>query len=831
MARNSALGEQPRVGTHPGSNGRTSTTVEGFKRALVDNLYYIRGQGAQTAGPDDIYAALAYTVRDHLMERWRKTTDFYAQERPKFVYYLSAEYLLGRQLTQNMLYTETTGLARQALAEYGYDLDALIELEPEPGLGNGGLGRLAACFLDSMATLGIPCVGYGIRYEFGIFKQTFRDGWQAESPDEWLYYGNPWEFEQPDRLVHVAFGGHTVHDRDERGRARVRWVPAETVLGEPYHTLVPGFRSDTVNMLRLWRARASQEFNFQLFDGGDYTRAVEEKIRSENITKVLYPNDNTLQGRELRLRQQYFFVACSINDIIRRFLAFHDDWSRFPETAVIQLNDTHPVIAIAELMRVLLDDYRLVWDEAWAITSRSFGYTLHTLLPEALEKWPVHLLERILPRHLEIIYEINQRMLDEVAARYPGDLARIARMSIIEEGPERLVRMAHLGAAGSFALNGVSELQSGLLKERTLRDFHELWPGKFTNVTNGVTPRRFMRLANPRLAELITPLIGDGWLTDLEELRRLEPFAEQPEFRRAWMAVKRANKTALVEAIDRWTGIRVAPDSLFDMMVKRLHEFKRNLLKTLHIITLYNRLVAEPGLDLLPRTFIFAAKAAPGYHMAKLIIKLTNSVAEVVNDDPAVAGRLRVVFVPNFNVTVGEWLYPAADVSEQISLAGKEASGTGNMKFALNGALTVGTLDGANIEIREQVGAGNFFLFGLSAPEAFALKERGYRPREYYERDPELRAALDSIAGGRFSRGDAQLFRPIVDSLLNYDEYMLLADYPAYIQCQDVVDAAYRDQGRWARMSILNVARCGYFSSDRSIRQYADEIWRVAPVG
>ncbi len=815
----------------PAHRGRTSATVDGFKRALMDNLYYIRGQGAQTAGPNDIYVALAYTVRDHLMDGWRRTADLYAQARPKFVYYLSAEYLLGRQLAQNMLYTGTTELARQALAELGYDLDALIELEPEPGLGNGGLGRLAACFLDSMATLGIPCVGYGIRYEFGIFKQSFRDGWQAESPDEWLYHGNPWEFEQPDRLVQVGFGGATERYTDAQGRDRVRWTPGETVLGEPYHTLVPGFRSGTVNMLRLWRARASQEFNFQLFDGGDYIRAVAEKIRSENITKVLYPNDNTPEGRELRLRQQYFFVACSIHDIIRRFLAFHAEWASFPETAVIQLNDTHPVIAIAELMRVLTDDHGLEWDAAWAITTRSFGYTLHTLLPEALEKWPVSLFERLLPRHLEIIYAINQRLLDEVGARFPGDGDRIVRMSLIEEGYERTVRMAHLGATGSFALNGVSALQSGLLRERTLRDFYELWPEKFTNVTNGVTPRRFVRLANPRLAGLITPLIGDGWLTDLEELRRLEPYADDAGFRRQWMAVKQANKTALAAALGRWTGISVAPDSLFDMMVKRLHEFKRNLLKTLHIITLYHRLIADPGLELLTRTFIFAAKAAPGYHMAKLIIKLTNSVAEVVNRDPVVAGRLRVVFVPNFNVTVGEWLYPAADISEQISLAGKEASGTGNMKFALNGALTAGTLDGANIEIREWVGAENFFLFGLTAPEVFALKAAGYRPRDYYEQNEELRATLDSIAGGEFSDGDATLFRPIVESLLDHDEYMLLADYASYLQSQDAIEAAYRDPARWARMSILNAARCGFFSSDRAIRQYAQTIWRVAPVG
>ncbi len=813
-----------------GHDGRTGSTVEAFRQTLVDNLYYERGASVQSASAHDAHIALASTVRDHLIDRWRKTANAHYETNPKFVYYLSAEYLLGRQLTQNMLYTDTWELAEQALEGTRIDLEDLIELDAEPGLGNGGLGRLAACFLDSMATLDIPCVGYGIRYEFGIFTQSFKDGWQVEGPDQWLFYGNPWEFPQPDDVLEVGFGGRTEHYTDEEGHQRVRWIPGSTVLGEPAHTLVPGYRTGTVNMLRLWRGRASHEFDFQLFDVGDYARAVAQKTASENISKVLYPNDNTPQGQELRLRQQYFFVACSLRDIIRRYHIRNQGWDKFPEKVVIQLNDTHPVVAIPELMRLLVDEYLLPWDEAWDIVRRTFAYTCHTLMPEALETWPVELFGRLLPRHMEIVYEINHRFLEQVMDKYPDDPDRLARMSIIEEYPVRQVRMAHLASVGSFSINGVAELQSKLLRERTLRDFYEMWPEKFNNKTNGVTPRRFMRLANPRLSDLITSKIGEGWLTDLEELKGLEKYANQARFPKAWRQVKRDNKRDLAAYILEHTGVEVDPDSMFDVMVKRLHEYKRQLLKALHIITLYNRIKADPDIEMVPRTFIFGAKAAPGYHMAKLIIKLINSVADVVNNDPDVRNRLKVVFLPNFNVSLAEKIYPAADISEQISMAGKEASGTGNMKFALNGALTTGTLDGANIEIRERVGAENFFLFGLTADQVFDLKEQGYDPMAYYSGNPELRQAIDSIALGTFSDGDRALFEPIIDSLLYYDEYLLLADYQSYLECQEEAARAYQDQERWTRMSILNTARCGFFSSDRTMQQYSQDIWDVKPV-
>jgi starch phosphorylase len=807
---------------------RTVRTVEDFKRALADNLYYKRGQAVYTATRHDIYVALSHTVRDYLMERWHKTVETYFQTRPKFVYYLSAEYLPGQQITQNLLYSGTTELARQALVEWGLDLDDLIALEPEPGLGNGGLGRLAACFMDSMATLDIPAISFGIRYEFGIFRQSFQDGWQEESPDEWLFYGNPWEFLQPDDMVEVCFGGHTEHYTDNQGHHRVRWIHGQTLLGEPCHMLVPGYGTGTVNLLRLWRAKASQEFDFKLFDVGDYARAVEQKTASENISKVLYPNDNTPEGRELRLKQQYFFVACSLKMIVSRTLQFNRGLFELPDKAVIQLNDTHPVVAIPELMRLLMDEHGMSWDEAWDITRRAFAYTCHTLMPEALEKWPVSLFGKFLPRHLEIVYEINHRFLQEVRARFPGDERRVRRMSIIEEWSEQ-VCMAHLAAAGSFSINGVAELQSTLLKEHTLRDFYEMWPEKFNNKTNGVTPRRWVRMANPRLSELITSKIGDGWLRDMDQLEALVPYADQADFRQAWRAVKRENKVALAAHIGKLIGVQVDPDSLYDVMVKRLHEYKRQLLKALHIITLYHRLKADPALDIVPRTFIFGAKAAPGYHMAKLIIKLINSLAEVINSDPAVNGRLKVVFLPNFNVTLGERIYPAVDVSEQISMAGKEASGTGNMKFALNGALTVGTMDGANIEIRERVRKENFFLFGLTVPEVKAQKETGYDPFVYYYGNPELKRAIDWIVSGDLG-GDKALFQPLVDSLLHKDEYLLLADYASYVECQKRVDEAYRDAASWTRMSILNAARCGHFSSDRTIREYNEEIWRAPPL-
>ncbi|MBN1584098.1 MAG: glycogen/starch/alpha-glucan phosphorylase [Anaerolineae bacterium] len=807
---------------------RTVQTVGEFKQALADNLYYARGQAIYTASLYDLYVALAYTVRDQLMSRWHKTVDAYFQTRPKFVYYLSAEYLPGQQLKKNLLYSGIANLARQALAEWKIDLDDLAALEPEPGLGNGGLGRLAACFMDSMATLDIPAISYGIRYEFGIFKQSFQDGWQVESPDEWLYYGNPWEFPQPDDMVQVGFGGHTEHDMDQNGGYRVRWIPAQTVLGEPCHMLVPGYKTGTVNLLRLWRARASKAFDFQLFDVGDYARAVEQKTASENITKVLYPNDNTAQGKELRLKQQYFFVACSLATIVSRIIQFNEGWHEFPDKAVIQLNDTHPVVAIPELMRLLMDEHNLGWQKAWDITSRLFAYTCHTLMPESLERWPVSLFERLLPRHLEIIYEINRRFLETVRMRFPGDEARVHRMSIVDDGPEKQVYMARLAAVGCFSINGVAELQSSLLTQHTLSDFYEMWPRKFNNKTNGVTPRRWMMLSNPRLFDLVCSKIGDGWLTDLDRLRALEPYAGQAEFRQAWRAIKRQNKVDLAATIRQSVGVQVDPDSMFDVMVKRLHEYKRQLLKALHIITLYQRLKANPSLDVIPRTFIFGAKAAPGYHIAKLIIKLINTLSSVINGDPAVSERLKVVYLPNFNVTLGECIYPAADLSEQISLAGKEASGTGNMKFALNGALTIGTLDGANIEIRERVGAENFFLFGLTTPQVMALRVQGYDPVAIYRGHAELKRAIDYTVSGAL--GDPALFQPLVNALLDHDEYLLLADYASYIACQERVDQVYRDIETWTRMSILNVARCGFFSSDRTISEYNEDIWHVQPL-
>ncbi len=809
---------------------RFPSTVESFEQRMVDNLYHTHGQAVQSASMHDVYMALSYTVRNHLIERWRKTTEAQYGANPKFVYYLSAEYLPGKQLSQNLLYTDTWHLARQALAKHGLDINDFIDLDLEPGLGNGGLGRLAACFIDSLATLDIPAVGYGIRYEFGIFRQTFEDGWQVEKPDEWLMYGNPWEFPQSDDMVKVGFWGQTETYTDERGRLRVRWMPGREVMGEPYTNLVPGYATTTVNILRLWHARATEEFDFRLFDNGDFARAVEEKVKSETITKVLYPNDSTPQGKQLRLKQQYFFVACSLHDILRRFRLRNDDWNQLPEKVAIQLNDTHPVVAIPELMRLLMDIEGLDWDQAWSITQGCFAYTCHTLLPEALEKWPVDLFGNLLPRHLEIVYEINRRFLEEVRAEFPSDEGRVERMSIFEERPQRQIRMAHLATVGCFAVNGVAELQSRLLRERTLPDFADLWPARFQNKTNGVTPRRFLRLANPRLSELITSKIGDGWLTDLTQLRQLEEFVDDVDFSAAWRGVKEQNKIALAPLVLEITGEDIRVESLFDVMVKRLHEYKRQLLKALHIIWLFHRVKTDPKVEILPRTFIFGAKAAPGYFLAKRIIKLIHGLGEVINSDPDIDGRLRIVFLPNFNVSLAEKIYPAADVSEQISVAGKEASGTGNMKFALNGAITVGTLDGANIEIRDCVGADNFFLFGLDADEVIQLKQGGYNPLEFYQQDVELKAAVDAIALGQFSNGDRELFRPIVDALLQRDEYLLLADFRNYVSCCETAAAAYQDPQQWTRMSILNTARCGFFSSDRTIRQYCQDIWQVKPL-
>jgi len=799
-------------------------TPSSFLTEITNSLYRARGSSLHSASMIDAHWALATTVRDRLVDRWRRTTEAHFRANPKFVYYLSAEYLPGRQLEKNLFATGAIELARRALERTPVQLEDLLELDPEPGLGNGGLGRLASCYLDSMATLDIPAVGYGIRYEYGIFRQSFRDGRQIESPDSWLHFGNPWEFPQPDDMVEVGFGGRTIYETSPGGRLTVRWAPDKKVFGEPYHTLVPGWGTDTVNLLRLWRARATREFDLELFDVGDYERAVADKVDSETISKVLYPNDATPAGRELRLKQQYFFVACSLHDILRRFRLRNEDWSALPDKVAIQLNDTHPVVAIPELMRLLMDVHGLGWESAWELSQRCLAYTCHTLLPEALETWPVDMFGRLLPRHLEIVYEINRRFLDTVRERFPGDEDRVVRMSLIEEQPEHRVRMAHLAAVGTSAVNGVAELHSRLLREVTLRDFAEVFPERFTNVTNGVTPRRFLALANPRLARLISATIGDGWQRDLERLAELEPHAEDAAFRKTWREVKAANKAELAELLRRRDGIEVDPGTVLDVQVKRIHEYKRQLLKILEVVVAYHRILDDPGREVVPRTVLLGGKAAPGYRMAKRIIELAHAVGAVVNDDGDVGGRLRLVFPANFDVSLGERIYPAADLSEQISLAGKEASGTGNMKFALNGAVTIGTLDGANVEILERVGEDNFFLFGMTVEEVRRRRAEGYRPRDEVAADSELRRALGALADGRFSGGDRGRFRPILDDLLERDGFMLLADFRSYAL------AATRDVEGWTRRSILNTARCGFFSSDRSVREYCERIWGVSPV-
>ncbi|WOB44829.1 glycogen/starch/alpha-glucan phosphorylase [Thermoleptolyngbya oregonensis NK1-22] len=809
---------------------RTGMEVGTLKRALADNLYCIQGKDEYFATAYDYYMALAYTVRDRLTHRRIKTAQTYFERDAKMVYYLSAEFLIGRLLINNLINLGMYDQMRQALKESGLNLDDLLEREEEPGLGNGGLGRLAACFLDSMATLEIPAMGYGIRYEFGIFRQLIANGWQHECPDNWLRFGNPWEIARPDYIVEVKFGGHTEAFTDDEGNYRVHWMARNTVYGTPYDTPVPGYHNNTVNTLRLWSARAGEDFNFQVFDAGDYTQAVADKTFSENISKVLYPNDNTPQGKELRLKQEYFFVSCSLQDIIRLYLRKHDNFDAFPDKVAIQLNDTHPAIGVAELMRLLIDEHGVEWNYAWDITRRTFAYTNHTLLAEALEKWSVNLFRKLLPRHLEIIYEINYKFLDEVRSKYPDEPERLARMSLIQEGHEQMVRMAHLACVGSHTVNGVAALHTELVKQELMHDFYEMFPEKFQNKTNGITPRRWLLMSNPALSSLITEKIGDSWITNLDDLRRLEEFVHHADFQQRWRDIKQFNKQRLADHILRNNGIEVSPHSLFDVQIKRIHEYKRQLLNVLHVITLYHRMKANPGMDMLPRTVIFGGKAAPGYFMAKMVVKLINSVADMVNHDPDVGDRLKVIFLANYGVSLGEISYPAADLSEQISTAGKEASGTGNMKFALNGALTIGTLDGANVEIREEVGAENFFLFGLTAPEVLEMKAKGYNPQHFYQGDEELRQVVDSIRSGYFSPKEPDLFRAIVDALMHGDEYMLMADYRAYVDCQDRVSQAYRNQDEWTRMSILNVARMGKFSSDRTIREYCNDIWHVQPV-
>ena len=802
-----------------------------LKRSLSNRLIYSLGKDPITATHRDWFHTTAYAVRERLIERWMETMRSYYRSDAKRVYYLSMEFLTGRLLTNSLLNMGFYGECRGALADLELDIDRISELEADAALGNGGLGRLAACFLDSMATLHLPGYGYGIRYEYGMFNQRIENGYQVEHPDNWLRYGNPWELPRPEVLFPVKFGGRVVQFKDEQGHARFHWVDTEDVMAMAYDTPVPGYDTTTANNMRLWAAKASRDFNLKYFNEGNYIKAVEDKNESENLSKVLYPDDTTLMGRELRLKQQYFFVCASLQDILRRLIKFHPSLDALPDRVAIQLNDTHPAIAIPELMRVLIDVHRLDWDRAWDITRRTFSYTNHTLMPEALETWPVSLFEAILPRHLQIIYEINFRFLEDARHRYPGDVDLLRRISIVDEAGGRRLRMAHLAIVGSHTVNGVSQIHTDLMKKTIFADFERFFPDRIINITNGITPRRWLHQANPGLSSLITSRIGTGWLCDLSELKKLVPLAEDGSFRKEFLAVKQANKERLAEIIKMRLKLMVDPASLFDVQIKRIHEYKRQLLNVLHIVTRYNRIRAGRAGGLVPRTMIFGGKAAPGYAMAKLIIKLIHSVGDIVNNDPAVDDRLKVVFIPDYNVSNAEKIIPACDLSEQISTAGTEASGTGNMKLALNGALTIGTLDGANIEMKEEVGEGNIFIFGLTAEDVAALRAKGYNPWDIYNTNEELRQALDMITGGYFSPDAPHRFKPIFDTLTGYgDRFLLLADYVSYIACQERVDALYHDHEEWSRRAILNVAGMGRFSSDRTIREYAETVWKVKAV-
>ncbi|HWS03236.1 MAG TPA: glycogen/starch/alpha-glucan phosphorylase [Gammaproteobacteria bacterium] len=802
-----------------------------LKRSIANRLVYSVGKDAYTAKPRDWYSSLAYALRDRLMERWMETMRSYYRQDAKRVYYLSLEFLIGRTLINSVLNMDVEEETRKALLSMGLDMEELRNQEPDAALGNGGLGRLAACFLDSMATLRLPGYGYGIRYEYGMFNQTIKDGNQIETPENWLRYGNPWEFPRPEILYPVHFGGRVVEYPGEDGRVHHHWVETEDVMAMAYDTPVPGYHVNTVNNMRLWSAKSSREFDLKYFNEGNYIKAVEDKNHTENISRVLYPDDTTTMGRELRLKQQYFFVSASLQDILHRYVRQRKNFDDLPEKVAIQLNDTHPSISVAEMMRLLVDIHHLDWDAAWALTRQVFAYTNHTLMPEALETWEVDLIGQLLPRHMQIIYEINRRFLEEVRHRYPGDNELVQRMSLIDERGTRRVRMAHLAIVGSHKVNGVSQIHTDLMRETIFKDFDRCYPDRIINITNGVTPRRWVNQANPGLTKLISSRIRHDWLGDLSEIVQLTPFADDAAFRAEFRAVKRDNKLRLARVIKARVGIEVNVDSLFDVQIKRIHEYKRQLLNVLHIVTLYNELRSGNVSERVPRTVIFGGKAAPGYAMAKLIIRLIHDVADVVNNDPAVNEWLKVVFIPNYDVTTAGDIIPAADLSEQISTVGTEASGTGNMKLSLNGALTIGTLDGANVEMREAVGAENFFLFGLDRAGLAALRERGYNAREYYDSNPQLRQVLDMIGSGFFSPGEPERYRPIIDALLKHgDQYLLLADYADYMRAQSEVDRVYRDPEEWTRQAILNVSRLARFSSDRTIMEYAERIWDVKRV-
>ena len=807
---------------------RVEMSVAGLKEDFAWHLRYSIAKADCHATERDEYTAFANAVRDRIVERWINTQEVYLQKNTKRVYYLSLEFLMGRLLGNNVINLKADQLCREALKEYGIDWNDLRDHEMDAGLGNGGLGRLAACYLDSMSTLDLAGMGYGLRYDYGIFRQKIVDGAQVEEPDGWLKNGYPWEMERPEYSQLVHFGGH-VECLNVNGRQQWRWVAAEHVEGVPYDLPIVGYRN-AVNTLRLWSARAVEEFDLADFNKGSYVEAVESKVLAENLTKVLYPNDNTMAGKELRLRQQYFFVACSLKDILRRYRELNKTWDALPDKVFIHLNETHPALVIPELMRILIDHEGLGWDEAWDLTRRSTGYTNHTILPEALEKWPVAMMEKLLPRHLQIIYEINGRFLQEISAQYPGDVKRLQRMSLIDENGERYVRMAHLCIIGSSSTNGVAELHSQILKDSLFKDFYEISPEKFHNVTNGITPRRWLLKANPMLAQLISESIGEKWITQLDRLRELERFADNGDFLNALAKIKYSNKRQLSNWVQSELGVKLDPGAIFDVQVKRLHEYKRQLMLALYIIIFYNRLINDPSYDPVPRNFIFAAKAAPGYHMAKLIIRLIHGIAKMVNSNPKTRGRLSVAFLPDYRVSLAEKIMPAAEISEQISLAGMEASGTGNMKFMMNGALTLGTYDGANVEINQEIGDENMFLFGMRTADVERLRP-SYVSKNIYLADPEIRMALDMIKANVFSLLEPGLFDPILRSLLDYnDYYMLLADLRSYCEAQDRVDAAYRNSKQWNRMSLINIARSGRFSSDRAVMEYAEKIWNIKPV-
>ena len=803
---------------------------DGLLESMANHIEFSQCKNRYTAEDFDIFRSFALSIRDRLVEFWNDTQQTYHRKKCKQVYYLSLEYLIGRSLKNNLLNLGISDAGEDAIREIGYDLEGIQELEHDAGLGNGGLGRLAACFLESMATLELPAHGYGIRYEFGIFKQQFENGAQVEAPDNWLEEGYPWEIPRWEVVYPVHFFGQVKEIINKKGNSKRVWVETEEVVAMAYDVPIAGYGNHTVNNLRLWSAKPSKSFDFQLFNSGDYIQAVEETQRSGTISKVLYPNDQGFSGKELRLKQQYFFVAASLQDIIQRFKTHSENFESFPEHVAIQLNDTHPSIAIPELMRIFVDEEDLEWNEAWSITTRVFAYTNHTVLPEALERWSVDLMGRLLPRHMEIIYEINDLFLESVKKQFPDDADLLRRISFIEENDHKQIRMPYLSIVGSHTINGVAELHTELLKTTVFKDFYKLFPGRFQNKTNGITPRLWLRNVNPELSKIITAKIGDGWITDLQQLRQLEAFADEPEFQQSWRSVKRLKKEQLANWLKQNSGVSIDPVSLFDVQIKRIHEYKRQLLNILHVIFIYNQMLEHPELPFVPRTFLFGGKAAPGYYIAKLIINLANDVARVVNHDPAMQDRLKVIFVPNYNVSVAEKIIPATDISQHISTAGTEASGTGNMKFVLNGALILGTKDGANIEIAEEVGAENIFTFGMSSDEVSSLAKSGYNPRVSYQHNPGLREALSMINTGYFNRDKPHLYNDLYNSLVFEDKYMLLEDFASYVECQQRVIKTWQEPEKWTRMSILNTAASGKFSSDRTIAEYAKDIWELEPV-